>query len=149
MLRIDLPAAAAGEARLRRLGSTRDPGAAGEESVLARGAGWRVVLFRLEPGSAQTVTRGARPPLPRMLSVVCRGRLRIRKKHDVFHPFEGDVFLTEKLGIPRAWRVENAGAEPSVELRFIDERGAPPSLPRPMDSATGKAGGAWPPMLIP
>ncbi|MBI5240639.1 MAG: glycosyltransferase family 39 protein [Elusimicrobia bacterium] len=157
ILQFDLPPGRDGDSRVReapreaprRLGNALLADGAQGETILLRGAGWRVSLFRMAPGTEQTVTRRLQPPLPRMLSVLCRGRVRIRKKEDVFHPSEGDLFMMERIGVPRAWHWENLGPAASVELRFVQESapGAPPM--ETMTSATGKGVRAWPPMLIP
>lgn len=149
LLELDLPGGADASGGVpRRLGNALDPGLAQAETVLLRGRGWRLVVFRMEPGAEQSAAPDSDPPMARMLSVLLRGRLRIHWKEVYYHPFPGDLFTAEKFGIPCPWILANPGPEGSTELRFILEGGAHALPTAPMTSSTGKGVGAWPPMLV-
>lgn len=148
MLELSLPGGADGpETSPRRLGNALDAGLSQGESVLLRGKGWRLAVFRMASGVKQTVTRDVKPPMSRMLSVMLRGRLRIHWEN-YSYSFPGDLFTVENLDIPLPLHVENLDSRDSIELRFIIEDGSPIPPIAPMTSSTGKGIGAWPPMLI-
>ncbi|MEK7232568.1 MAG: glycosyltransferase family 39 protein [Elusimicrobiota bacterium] len=148
MLELALPGGAVvSGASPRRLGNALDVGPTQMETVLLRGRDWRLVVFRLAPGAEQAAGRNSRPPMSGMLSVLLRGRLRIRGI-GYFYPFPGDIFTAANSDIPRPLHLLNTGSEDSAELRLIMEGKF--SIPQnaPITSATGKGIGAWPPMLI-
>lgn len=148
MLEFYLPVEADGSGGiLRRLGNAQDGYLAQGESVLLRGRGWRLAVFRMAQGVQQTVTRDFKPPMARMWSVLLRGRLRIWWDN-YSYSFPGDLFTVENFDIPLPLHMENLDSRGSTELRFIIEDGFHILPIAPMTSSSGKGVGAWPPMLI-